>query len=381
MSSAAGSTTHLSIEFDQGLARLDCCRSDWERLFQQGRYEPSASWEWTIALARHQLGSGDRCLVLRFRRGTRIVGLVPLIARQARFLVGDCGLLMPLSELSATHSDLLLADDDEAAEAFVSALTQLDVEWDCFRMGRLLASNPLVPRLQRAFRAAHLQVIRPGIPAYHLDLPGSFDAYLTTRGAKFRNHLKRVTRKLERAGRVSVHAVTDPSRLDPAYAALLEIERGSWKHATRSSIAAVPTQTAFYRELAAGALETGRLHLQWLTLDGRPLAYNLGYLTAAGYHYLKTSYVQESRPLSPSTYLRAQLVRELIDLGARQFDFPGEPYEWETQWATSLRPRTVLAAYPRSLRGRLLALRERVHPLLRPAQARQARSGAPAPSA
>jgi CelD/BcsL family acetyltransferase involved in cellulose biosynthesis len=147
---------------------------------------------------------------------------------------------------------------------------------------------------------------------------------------------------------------------DAAYNAVLEIERSSWKHEHGTAITAVSHQSGFYRDLCRGALSSGRLHLQWLTLDGKPVAYNLGYVRNASYHYLKTSYDAKFRQLSPATYLRARLIASLIERGVRHFDFPGEPYEWEAQWTDSIRWRKVITVYRRTLRGRMLALLDRL---------------------
>ena len=83
-------------------------------------------------------------------------------------------------------------------------------------------------------------------------------------------------------------------------------------------------------------------------------------MTAAGYHYLKTSYDHALRPLGPAAVLRARLIEGLIASGVRRLDFPGEPYEWESQWTDTVRGRVVLTVYPATLRGKLLGLIDRL---------------------
>jgi CelD/BcsL family acetyltransferase involved in cellulose biosynthesis len=311
-------------------------------------------------MADHHIQPDDRCLLVELRRGSTLIGILPLVRRVLTVLGQRVRLLAPLSEEYNTHSDVLLASaDDESASALVAALVGLDERWDCFRMARLLRENPLVAPLRRAFDAAGcLQGEREGPSAYVLDLPRSFDEYLAGRSAKFRNHLKRVTRKLQAAGDLRVCRLAPGDSFDAAYDALLQVERASWKHGHGTAITAVTRQAGFYRDLARVARAAGRAHLQWLTIDGRPVAYNLGYLTPGGYHYLKTSYDQQWRPLGPSTFLRTRLIEELIAAGVARFDFPGDPYEWESQWTRTTRPRTVLTVYPPTLRGRALAAAE-----------------------
>jgi CelD/BcsL family acetyltransferase involved in cellulose biosynthesis len=352
----------LVTQVTEGLGELPSLQSRWEELFLSRANEPSLSFEWTSAMARHHVRGDDRAFLVSVERDGRLVAVVPLVLRTHKVMGRAIRLLSPISEQYNTHSDLLVESHEEAlVEAVVSGLCAIDAEWDCFRMARLLEENPLVPVLRRAIRGAgHLQGTHEGLPAYVLELPPSYDEYLAERSPKFRNHLKRVERKLQAAGTVEVHELNHVSRFDEAFGALLRVEQASWKQSHGTAITAVERQTGFYRHLAETALERDRIHLQWLTIAGRPIAYNLGYLTASGYHYLKTSYDHEFRPMSPATYLRARLIEGLVARGLGRLDFPGEPYEWEAQWTGTVRWRTVLSAYPRTVRGRMLATIDRL---------------------
>ena len=352
----------VSVDVLEGFGALASLKERWDQLFLSRPNEPSTSFEWTRAMATHHVQQGDRCLLVQLRRGEALIGIVPLVLRQIKIMGQSIGLLTPLSEENNTHSDLLLVcADNESVMAFVSALFRLDVEWDCFRLARLLEQNPLVPALRRALSAGgHRYLMREGLPAYVLELPPSFDDYLAGRSAKFRNHLKRSVRKLNEAGKVDVCELDHADAFEQAYDSLLRVERASWKQSHGTSIASVERQAGFYRDFGHAAFGNGRLHLQWLTLDTRPIAYNLGYMTGAGYHYLKTSYDAAYRPLSPATCLRARLVESLIARGVNRLDFPGEPYEWEAQWTDTIRWRLVCAIYPPTVRGRALAAFDRL---------------------
>ncbi len=354
----AAVTTDIVPGFDQLAAE----RERWDLLFAARAHEPSVSFEWTRAMVRHHVRPDDQCLLLRLHRQGAVVGLVPLVIRTVPLLGWHIRMLMPVSEDYNTHSDLLLRDTaPDVIRAFVAALLDLEIPWDCWRLGRLLEGGALALGLEDALAAEGLpHVLRDGVPAYTLSLPETYQRYLADRSSKFRNHLRRVERKIESAGAVGVNYAHTASSLTAGFAALVKIEEQSWKHQHGSAITAVAPQLGFYRDLCFDALETGRLHLQWLEIDGRPAAYNLGYLTAGRYHYLKTSYDASLRSLSPATYLRARLVEQLIANGVGTLDFPGEPYEWETQWTDEVRWRRIVSVYRPTLRGRSLATIERL---------------------
>ena len=172
-------------------------------------------------------------------------------------------------------------------------------------------------------------------------MPDSLDAYLAGRSAKFRNYLKRVTRKIH-ARRVEVTVLAgdrSESGFTEAFARILAIEQTSWKHAHGWAMSSKSAATEFWREVCRSAWAEGRMHVQFLTIDGRPAAYNLGYIVGADYAYLKTTFGSEFREVGAATFLRARLVEDLIDRGIRRVDFPGEPYEWGAA-VDRRRPRT-----------------------------------------
>lgn len=341
---------------------LDALRGEWETLFRAAAHEPSSSFEWTRAMLGHHVRPEDQVFALRWSRGPAPVAMAVLVARRLHLLRQPVVLLTPLVDEYNTHSDWLVADaTPEVAEALVDGLLRLDARWDCFRLSRLLEDHALNPLLRQALERRGVSFTsRRGDASYFLDLPSTYDGYLAERSSKFRNFLRRAERRLADAGSVAVETLEDAADFDSAYDRLLAIERASWKHGHGTAVTAVPRQIGFYREMCRDAMRMGRLHLQWLMLEGHPIAYNMGYLRDGWYYYLKTSFDETHKALHPATVLRARLIAALIDRGIRAFDFPGAPYEWERQWTDTVRWHSVLTVYAGTLRARALSIVERV---------------------
>lgn len=345
-------------EIHRGRGMLNQLKADWDRLLEHGDSEPSASFEWTAALMEsHVQDSDDIAWIILKRRGT-VIGIVPLVLRAVRKLGQTFITALPISELSNTHSDLLLEEVSEPVlVAFVDALYRSDLYWDVFSMTRLLEARPLgalfceIVRQRRGrFEFSREQ------PSFFLTLDNTFEGYLQRRSGSFRNALKRIERKLMGRGRVEIRTHDDFPDIDQAYEALLSIEQRSWKKAHGTSISSVSRQTTFYHHLCTLTSQKEWLHLGFLYLDGRPIAYNLGLVLKHTYCYLKTSYDYAERPLSPSTLLRARLLEGLINRGVKLFDFPGEPYEWERQWTDEMRWHRSLTLFAPSIKGRAYRL-------------------------
>lgn len=347
----------ITARLSPGLDRMHEIEAEWRALFARTDVEPSTSFEWTLALARTQLEPSDTSAVIELRRGSTLVGVVPLFVRTSHVFGQKHLVLRPLAELKNTHSDLLLADrSPDTVSTLLGALTGAG-RWDSFRMSKLIDGHPLTPTLEQASATHHYTPRRRfRKAAYWLVLPSSFDEYFAARSSKFRNYARRAEKKLRAAGRIEEIEITTADAFDDGYAALLHIERASWKHTHGTSIAAVPRQEALYREWGRGAASAGQLHLQILTIDGEPVAHNLGCIHRGCYYYLKTSYAARYRPLSPATFLRLSLVRRMIARGLSAIDFCGTPYEWEQQWTDTYRWHHVLSIYAPTLRGRIFGL-------------------------
>lgn len=332
--------------------------SEWERLFIAPGNEPSTSFEWTQALLRNRLLRDDRFFLVGVTRGAETLALLPLVIRSTRLFGGRLRVLSPLSDLRNTHSDVLSKSlDSSAVSALMAAFYELPVRWDVFRLWNVLENDPLIGHFAGAVRHRPLaNLVRDSHPSYFLELPASYDQYLAARSSKFRNYLRRTERKVGAETDVRILELTTVDEVESGYEMLLEIERASWKHQQGTAISSAPQATGFFRDLCSGAAARGRLHLQVLSIRGRPVAYNLGYVHDSIYSYLKTSFAEDLKPLGVATFLRARLIRSLIERGLQVMDFPAQPHEWERQWTETVRWHKKLTIYRGTAPGVALSM-------------------------
>lgn len=330
-------------------------QADWERLFEARPHEPSTSFEWTNAAKEHHLKGDDEFFLLLGRQDQRICAIVPMVRERLRLNGLPLTTLRVISERSNTHSDLLCEELDEGmTEALLEAFRRKAGPWDIMRFTRVLEGSALDRALANALQRSGVSArFRLEPPSFFLSLPDTFDAYLRTRSGKFRNYLKRMEKGFHADREVKFTKIMAPVAFAQAYEELLSVEKASWKHEHGTAISVVAHQTGFYRDMARGALDAGRLHLTFLHLDHLPVSYNLGLVSHGRYHYLKTSFHEAYRSRGVATISRAHLIRMLIDEGIREFDFSGEPYEWEAQWTGELRWHRSVVLFNRTVMGRL----------------------------
>lgn len=358
----------ISAEVVWDLQSFDALAAEWDALDSLGVSDPCTSLAWTSALLTSHVEDSDTVFAVVLRSQGRVVAIVPALMRRERVLGSfDIAALDLLCDLTPSHSDLLRDEDrPDIVPAFFDAIATLPCRWDVLRIRRLLEASTVslqvaeyLPRSGLGFR------IRREQPAFMLELAGSYEEFLASRSAKFRNYLRRKTRQLESLGRLRIARAGNDLSVADAFEQLLAIEVRSWKHGHGTAISAVSRQREFYRLLCEGAHRSRRLHLMLMYLGDVPIAFNLGIVIADRYSYLKTSFDERLRQASPATVLRARLVESLIADGIQTLDFPGQPYQWERQWAETLRWRRSVVVFNRTPRGMLYRLLTQVRGLAR----------------
>lgn len=358
----------MTAEVLRGAQAIESLADDWENLYGMGRCEPSTSLEWTRALLETHVADTDVVFSVVLRDRGQVVAIVPALIRRER-LIGslDVATLSFVSELHNTHSDILRSSDDPSiVSALFETFATLPFRWDVFRVSRLLDTSQLAADMVECLRrSGRKHRVRREQPSFFLELGATYEQYLRSRSAKLRNYLKRKTRQLGERGPVMVLRAGRDLALDEAYRDLLVVDEHSWKHPHGTAISAIGRQRSYYRSLCEGALQRGRLHLMLMYLEDRPIAYNLGLRQADRYSYIKTSFDEEFRSVSPATVLRARLVETLIAEDVRSLDFPAEPYQWEEQWTDQLRWHTSILLFNTTPNARLNRILVAARELLR----------------
>jgi CelD/BcsL family acetyltransferase involved in cellulose biosynthesis len=124
--------------------------------------------------------------------------------------------------------------------------------------------------------------------------------------AKKRKELRRQHRRLEEAGVLAVERSDGADGLAQWTDDFLALERSGWKGAEGSALASSPATERLFREALTGAAERGRLKRLALTLDGRPIAMLVSFLTPPGAFSFKTAFDEAYSRLSPGVLLQLE---------------------------------------------------------------------------
>jgi CelD/BcsL family acetyltransferase involved in cellulose biosynthesis len=358
----------ISFEIIEDREKIRGYYGQWEQLFISRDYEPSLSVEWTEALLKSHI-EGHSISLIVLRDSAEVVGLVPLYRKEIKRSGLSLLTLFPVAEHFNTHSDLLLKDaSKDLAEGLLKALFSLNLKWDIFRINRFVEAHPLLSSLKYKLNNSfnYKYEVQRAEPSFFIQFEGSYQDFLKKRTANFRYKLKSVSKQMHTLGEVTFLRNRDFRDFPEAFNIIQSIEESSWKHMNGTGITSSEIQRKFYHELFEGAFNKGRLRFCFLCFNKEPIAYEVGLIKGKRYYGVHGSYAESFKTENPGTILLARFIEDLIEDGIEEYDWFGEPFEWESRWTDKYRWHESILIYNHSPKAKLFSVYNRLRGKIKP---------------
>jgi CelD/BcsL family acetyltransferase involved in cellulose biosynthesis len=332
-----------------GLAGLAGAMAGWRAALEEAATERLfLEPEWVVPWFE-RLGSRPRALLAA--EGGRIRAAAILV--ESRFGVPALGarVLRPPGLGVSDYLDLLLPSDSEAGQSALEALFDWLLQaggWDLLDLPNLPAESPTAELVAAAANHRGLKTLRfetYGCPFVALQL--DWQSYLASRPSKLRYNLRARQRHFAELGQLHYCHYHTPSEIASQLGRAFEVHARRWhgQH-TSTTFSSSPAARRFYLEAAGRMAERGWVDLSTLELDGRLLAFCLGFIRDGKYYYYMPGFDPEYARLAPGTALLAHLIETAYAQGLREFDFMLGVEPYKQPWATGQRStsRMVVAA-------------------------------------
>jgi CelD/BcsL family acetyltransferase involved in cellulose biosynthesis len=301
------------------------------------------------------------------------LGIVPLVERTERTRLGRVRVLTyPLDSWGSFYGPI----GPRPAEALAAAMVHvrgtprdwdmIDLRWVDRDGGDASRTRTALDRARIAWRE------RVGEQGAVIDLDGSWQAYWSARGHRWRNNVGRCERKLAEQGEVSyqryrprgaAHGNSDP-RWD-LYQACEEIARQSWQgSSTTGTTLSHESIRAFLREAHAAAAHAGGVDLNLLHVSGRPVAFAYCYHFNGRIFGLRTGYDSAACDAGAGTALMRRLIEDSFVRGDHAIDLGSDYLEAKRPWLTSIYRSYRYTHYSASPRGQALRIKDALKDLL-----------------
>ncbi len=323
------------------------CRDDWDRLVER---DPTAdlhqTHEWLSSWLEAFWPGRPLTLGIVKNGSGAAAGAILLRDVEGELWCPGC-LVAPVNDHSARGQFLRASSDDDLTLALLDHLRatvpDLRIALKTVKADSWIAHE--LPRLAHRYGLSSVLLEVSGSP--YVDLEGGQAAYERTRSAKFRHEMRRKRRRIAEAGSLRFETVTAAADCDRALAAVMDIERSSWKEHLGTAFTSEERLADFYANLAHRCARRGWLRLHLLYLDGAPIAHIYGIVFRGVYYAIKTSYRSDHARHSPGTVLFGLALDDAFAQGYARLELLGDGERWKQEMATGSEPQVHLCMFPR----------------------------------
>ena len=366
----------LSVRVQRGGHELvEQIAGDWRRLCDEsGDEEVFYRPEWAQAYLQAFEPKAEVVVVSAWA-GERLRGILPLVRRRT-FVSGFPVVTLTLpANVHSLRASLTVCPGLEGhlvLQSFLQAIRDLP-QWDLIDVANVVEGSGLDRLVALARTYGYRTARKRTSQTLYLPIDASATSasdkaaqplWLAGTRPKFRSHLRRARRQLEEQGTLELkhYSAADPEALKKFY----DLEASGWKGAEGTAIQCHPSTRQFYHAVAQAAARDGYLSLDFLELNGKPIAGHFGFNLRGRYFLAKAGYDETFRRHGPGQLLVSEILGETPQRRLREFDFVG-PATWdESRWASARRTNYRVFIFRKNWYGELLyELRISVRDLVR----------------
>ena len=340
-----------------GLEILERISEDARALCKEANLsEPFYQPDWSEAYVKAFNPQG-KLILFSVWDGKRIRAYLPLMLTNG-FVSG-----LPVRELVSCASqfacrfDLVCCTGPERKEVLRAMWREISRlhKWDVLELPYVQEGSGIDELLQLA-KSDGYSVARKlawrALYATFREQPDGAEPWLAGAQRKFRANLRRTQKELDKLGRVSFQ---HRSSADPeALARFFQLEASGWKGREGTAIACDPGTRLFFELVATAASRDGYFSLDFLELDGKPIAAHFAMVWNGRYLLLKAAYDESYSRCGPGHLIVLEVLRNLGPSGIRELDFVASPKWDETRWASEERNHYTWFAFSKSPYGSIL---------------------------
>jgi CelD/BcsL family acetyltransferase involved in cellulose biosynthesis len=306
--------------------------AEWDALADAAAAAPFARPGW-FAAWHDAFGSG-RLLVLAVRRGSRLVGVLP-VRRRGGLLASPTNAHTPAFELVAVDA---AARRELIAALYALAPRRIELDY-------LDACDAVLGDLRAAAARRRHRLLWTAIQrSPYLTLTPGEDVDRRLPGKVARN-LRRLQRRLAELGRIDVDMADGRRGLDGLLVEGFAIEPSGWKAERGTAILSSPATRGFYAAVARWAAAAGMLRLCFLRLDGRAAAFVLGLRDGGVFYVVKGGYDRALRRHAPGKLLMRALLADCAATGVTRVELLGAEEPWKREWTRDLHERLLVRSF------------------------------------
>lgn len=344
----------LAIRVVANTAAFRALKDEWSQLYRRcERPRPFNSWDWLYSWWQ-SYGEARQLRILTYRRSGVLTAAVPLYLGVERGALGWPMRVMRFLGDGSFDSDYLTwlagAEDETVLASSLVAWLDANTEWDALVLREMPAECKIPALLPSAAAEAGWLVREEHGRSGVLDLPPNLDEFLQARQARFKTKLRSLLKKLDK-GELVFESATPSRALATKLRSLFKLHQARWQAAGQPGVFGDRSKQLFYSRFAPRFRHNNWLRLYSLRTGSRYLAHQLCFEEHGITYLLQEGFDTADTAASYGQMLRAAVIRHLIDLGIRRYDFLGGYSRHKEIWGAQEQAILHLVIARKSLRG------------------------------
>lgn len=339
----------ISVQIVRDFNELPAYRDRWNEL---ARATIGAqffhTYDWFDTYWRH-CGGNQQLHVMLVRRSDEVVGIVPLVIRPEQRQIGTLRVLtFPLDDWGSFYHPLT-CQSEMVADAVMKELASQRKDWDLLSWRWLDPNHDSTSAIERAMRSQRWKTFPSARETTGLiECPETWDEYLKSRGAKFRNNLRRWNRRVEELGTVRYEkfrpdAGPNASARWDLYDCCERLAAKSWQGSSEDGTTlSHQSIRPFLRDVHEVAARMGAVDLNLLYVNDEAVAFEYGYWWCGYKNSLRFGYDSEVSQSGLGNLMWIETIRASIEWGDHTFDMGPGSLEYKKYFMThSVEMRTL----------------------------------------
>lgn len=355
----------MNISEINSINQLQRYRSDWDNLLRQTpNANFSQTFDWLEVYWKHFKDEQKLC-VLVIEQDEVVTGMLPLVIRTEQTKVGKLRFVTyPLNYWGSFYGPIS-ANPDMTWAAGLDYLQTIRSEWDVLEPRWVGAELGERERMNALLEAARLAPVCTEFDTSAvINLAGTWEEYLTSRGGKWRNNARRWERQLAEYGKIKHlrHRPTAGSDADPGweyYDECLRIASNSWQaESTTGTTLTHDSISAFLRNTHLAAAKCGCVDMNLLFLNGQAIAFTYNYVYQGNVFSLRSGFDATCPVKGAGSLLYVKAIEDSFRRGDWRYDLGPGSIEIKRKLLTDVQPIYRISCFKRwSVRQQLMRLK------------------------
>jgi CelD/BcsL family acetyltransferase involved in cellulose biosynthesis len=278
-----------------------------------------------------------------------LVGLAPWYRRWSAWQ-GDVVRFLGSDQASSDYLSVLAAPqrENDVARKLADWLGNDGAgQWDLIELDGIDAADRMIGLLVDELKShGHTVHSRDGQNCWRLQLPDDWDDYLAQLSRNRRQKIRSMWRKTFGCGAAVTRRADSEQSLRHGLEILVDLHERRRTSVGESGCFSHEQFTAFLFDVAERMYERGQLRLQWIEVDGTPVAVDFSVSGSQCVYGYQCGINPDYSKLRPGTLMMATNFQQAIRDGYREFDFLRGDEDYKTHWAADRRPSRRIRVVP-----------------------------------